>query len=182
MDLSQTFPRSPRDKMSGLVHLPRMADKALASKQNTLGEYIFPCPLDKIILDFLGIDAEEWVRLVHSQNEQQLARWVEKKCGPCKPDDMESVNRQILGRKPDSEDRWKHFYELRDNIDSSRKDVVTWVDLIDLEEGRLMPATQEEKPATQEEKPATQEEKPATQEEKPATQEEKPATQEEKWG
>ncbi len=58
---------------------------------------------------------------------------------------MESVNRQILERKPDSEDRWKRFYELRDNIDSSRKDVVTWVGLIDLEEGRPMPATREEK-------------------------------------
>ena len=139
MDLSKTFPRSPRDKMSGLVHLPRMIDKALASKQNTLGEYIFPCPLDKIILDFLQIDAEEWVRLVHSQNEEQLARWVEKKCDSCQPHDMESVNRQILERKPDSEDRWKRFYELRDNIDSSREDIVTWVGLIDLEEGRLMP-------------------------------------------
>ena len=69
MNLSHTFPRSPRDKLNGLVHLPRMIDKALASKQNTLGEYIFPCPLDKIILNFLQIDAEEWVRLVHSQNE-----------------------------------------------------------------------------------------------------------------
>lgn len=138
MDLSKTFPRSPRDKMSGLVYLPRMIDKALASKLNTLGEYIYPCPLDKIILDFLQIDAEEWIRLVHSQNEEQLARWVKKKCGSGPPDDMESINRQILERKPDSEDRWKRFYELRDNIDSSRKDIVTWVGLIDLEEGRLI--------------------------------------------
>jgi len=139
MDLSQTFPRSPRDKMSGLVHLPRMVDKAHASKQNTLGEYIFPCPLDQTILNFLEIDAEEWVHLVHSQNEEQLARWIEKKCGSCKPDDMESVNRQILEREPDNENRWKHFYELRDKIDPSRKDITTWVDLIDLEEGRLTP-------------------------------------------
>ncbi len=145
MDLSKTFPRSPRDKMSGLVHLPRMIDKALASKLNTLGEYIYPCPLDKIILDFLQIDAEEWIRLVHSQNEEQLARWVKKKCASGPPDDMESINRKILERKPDSEDRWKRFYELRDNIDSSRKDIVTWVSLIDLEEGRHMPATREEK-------------------------------------
>jgi len=140
MDLSHKFPRSPRDKMSGLVHLPRMIDKALASKLNTLGEYIFPCPLDKIILDFLKIDAEEWVRLVHSQNEEQLALWVEKKCGSGPADDRESINRKILERQPDSEDRWQRFYELRDQIDSSRKDVVTWVGLIDLEEGRLMPS------------------------------------------
>jgi len=117
-----------------------MIDKALASKLNTLGEYIYPCPLDKIILDFLQIDAEEWIRLVHSQNEEQLARWVKKKCASGPPDDMESINRKILERKPDSEDRWKRFYELRDNIDSSRKDIVTWAGLIDLEEGRHMPS------------------------------------------
>ena len=138
MDLSHTFPRSPRDKLSGLVHLPRMIDKALASKQNTLGDYIFPCPLDKIILDFLQIDAEEWVRLVHSHNEEQLTRWVENKFGSGLPEDVESINRQILERKPDSEERWKRYYELRDSIDSSRKEVMTWVDLIDLEEGCLM--------------------------------------------
>jgi hypothetical protein len=137
MDLSQVFPRSPRDKMSGLVHLPRMIDKARASKQNTLGEYIFPCPLDQIILDFLEIDGDEWVHLVDSQNEEQLTRWVESKCDSHRSSEIESVNKQILERKPDSEDRWKRFYELRDKIDSSRKDITTWVDLIDLEEGRL---------------------------------------------
>ncbi len=125
--------------MSGLVHLPRMIDKALASKLNTLGEYIFPCPLDQIILDFLEIDAEEWVRLVDSQNEDQLTRWIEDQCRSRHSDEIESINRKILDRQPDSEDRWKHFYELRDAIDASRKDVTTWVDLIDLEEGRFVP-------------------------------------------
>jgi hypothetical protein len=136
MDLSQTFPRSPRDKISALVHLPRMIDKARASKLNTLGEYIFPCPLDQIILDFLEIDATEWIRRVHTQNEEQLARWVETQCESRSPEEIESVNRQILHRQPDSEDRWKRFYQLRDKMDASRTDVTTWVDLIDLEEGR----------------------------------------------
>lgn len=124
--------------MSGLVHLPRMIDKAHASKQNTLGEYIFPCPLDQSILDFLAIDAKEWVHQVTSQSETQLSRWVEKKCRSHHLDEIESINRGILERQPDSEDLWKRFYELRDKIDSSRKDISTWVDLIDLEEGRLV--------------------------------------------
>ena len=125
--------------MSSLVHLPRMIDKAHASKQNSLGEYIFPCPLDQIILDFLEIDAEEWVNLVTSQNEEQLSRWVESKCSSRRLEEKESINRQILESQPDNEDRWKRFYELRDSFDPSRKDITTWVDLIDLEEGRLSP-------------------------------------------
>lgn len=139
MDLSQTFPRSPKDKISGLVHLPRMIDKAHASQQNTLGEYIFPCPLDKIILDFLGIDAGEWIHLVDSLNEEQLTLWVDNRCSSHHSNAIESINRKILERQPDSEDRWKRFYELRNKIDSSRKDITTWVGLIDLEEGRSLP-------------------------------------------
>jgi len=125
--------------MSGIAHLPRMIDKALASKLNTLGEYIFPCPLDQIILDFIGIDAEEWIHLVNSKNEEQLSRWVANKCQSRSTVEIESVNNEILKRHPESENRWKRFFELRDNIDATRKDITTWVDLIDLEEGRLIP-------------------------------------------
>jgi Domain of unknown function (DUF5069) len=139
MDLSQAFPRSPKDKMSGLVHLPRMVDKARAYQNNTLGEYLFPCPVDKIMLDFLEIDAEEWVLQAVSQNEEQLTRWVEKKCSSFQPEEIESVNRLILDRKPRNKGGWKRFFMWFGNSDSSRKDDTPWVDLIDLEEGRLMP-------------------------------------------
>ena len=47
------------------------------------------------------------------------------------------INRQILERKPDSDDRMKYFMEVRDKINPSRTDVSTWVGLLDLEEGRL---------------------------------------------
>ena len=43
--------------------LPRMIDKARAYNSKTLGEYIFPCPLDKIILEFLNTDYEEIIQL-----------------------------------------------------------------------------------------------------------------------
>jgi uncharacterized protein DUF5069 len=136
MNLNETFPRSPRDKMNGLVFLPRMIDKARAFKQNSLGEYIFPCPLDKKVLEFLKIDAEEWTGFVNSNNEEQISQWVEEICCYRQPEEIESINRKILKRKPASEDRWKYFFKLRDNIDPSRTDVTTWVDLMDLEEGR----------------------------------------------
>ncbi len=125
--------------MSGLVHLPRMADKARAYRNNTLGEYLFPCPVDKILLDFLEINAEQWVHQVTSQNEEELVRWVEKKCSSFQPEDLGSVNRQILDRKARSRGLWKWFFKLWDNSDSSKNDVATWVDLIDLEEGRPVP-------------------------------------------
>ena len=54
-----------------------------------------------------------------------------------KTEEIEFINDQILKRRPDSEDRLKYFYQTRDRIDPSRTDINTWVDLLDLEEGRL---------------------------------------------
>jgi len=44
MDLSKAFPRSPKQEMAGLVHLPRIIDKGRAYKENKLADYIFPLP------------------------------------------------------------------------------------------------------------------------------------------
>ena len=57
-DLTQHPPRSPRVRLGGLVILPRMIDKARATKAGKNGEYNYGCSLDRNVLDFLGIEAE----------------------------------------------------------------------------------------------------------------------------
>ena len=135
MNLTKTFPRSPKEKIAGLVHIPRMVDKARAFNGKTLGEYIFPCPLDKIILDFLKITAEEFALKVDEKLD--LSFWIEEKSQEFEPKNKDEINCNILGRKPDTEEKIKEFVKLRNEIDVSRTDIQTWVDLIDLEEGRL---------------------------------------------
>ena len=63
MDLSKVFPRSPKLKIAGLAHLGRMIDKGRAFKEKKLADYIYPCPLDKIILNFLSIEAENFANM-----------------------------------------------------------------------------------------------------------------------
>ncbi len=63
MNLTLQFPRSPNEAMAGLVHIPRMLDKARAAHQGTLGEYIFPCPLDEMLLEFVGVDFKEFAEI-----------------------------------------------------------------------------------------------------------------------
>ena len=137
MNLKNTFPRSPREKMQGLVHIPRMIDKANAFKGNTLGEYIYPCPLDKIILNFIRVTPEEFAQFVTTHDESQVDDWIKEKCQNRSDKEKNFINQQILGRSPDGDDRWAYFYEIRNKIDPSRTDISTWVDLIDLEEGHL---------------------------------------------
>ena len=136
MDLSRVFPRSPKQEMAGLVHLPRMIDKGRAYKENKLADYIFPCPLDKIILSFLRIDAEVFANMIIEKNDDQINDWAKKIIKSKSQSDLDFTNNQILERRPDSKDRFEYFNELRNKIDSSRTDINTWAELIDLEEGR----------------------------------------------
>ena len=139
MDLSKAFPRSPKQEMAGLVHLPRIIDKGRAYKENKLADYIFPCPLDKIILNFLRVDTEVFASMTRDKKDAEINDWAKEQTKSKSQSDLDFINNQILERRPDSEDRLEYFNDLRNKIDPSRTDVDTWADLIDLEEGRLPP-------------------------------------------
>ena len=137
MDLSKAFPRSPKQEMAGLVHLPRIIDKGRAYKENKLADYIFPCPLDKIILNFLKVDTEVFANMTRDKKDAEINDWAKEQTKSKSQSDFDFINKQILERRPDSEDRLDYFNDLRNKIDPSRTDIDTWADLIDLEEGRL---------------------------------------------
>ena len=139
MDLSRVFPRSPKQKMAGLVHLCRMIDKGRAYKEKKLADYIYPCPLDKIILNFLCIEADTFANITVEKKDEEISNWVKELINSKIPNDLVLINKIILEKKPDSEDRLKYYNKTRDKIDPSRSDLTTWVDLMDLEEGRFPP-------------------------------------------
>jgi hypothetical protein len=139
MDLSRAYPRSPKVKMAGLVQLARMIDKARAFRENKMADYIYPCPLDKIILNFLRIDSDSFAIKAMDCEDEEISTWSQETLKNKNATEIDFINDQILERRPDSEDRLKYFHEVRNRIDPSREDINTWVDLLDLEEGRLPP-------------------------------------------
>ena len=134
MNLTKSFPRSPKTKMCGLVMLPRVIDKARAFHNKLLGDYIFPCPLDKIILNFLNTSHNEIVRLANQMTDEEMTLWTNKCCSKKTLKDKERVNQKILERKPDSQEGLARFIFLRDSISKNRSEITTWVDLIELDE------------------------------------------------
>jgi Domain of unknown function (DUF5069) len=44
--------------LDGYAWLPRLIDKARASRAGTIGDLVHPCPVDKACLTRFGIDAE----------------------------------------------------------------------------------------------------------------------------
>tara|TARA_A100001037_G_C14589405_1_gene387977 strand:- start:123 stop:482 length:360 start_codon:yes stop_codon:yes gene_type:complete len=114
-----------------------MIDKGRAFKENKLADYTYPCPLDKIILNFLRIEAENFANMTIEKKDDEILDWAKELIESKSPKELNLINEKILERKPDSEDRLNYFIEIRNKIDPSRSDVTTWVDLLDLEEGRL---------------------------------------------
>jgi len=134
MNLFESIPRSPKVKMEGLVMIFRMIDKARAYNSNTLGEYIFPCPLDKIILGFLNTNHKEFAYQTKNLSDKKMASWIEEKCLHWSKDDKDRINKKILDRKPDTPESLNRFDVTRNKINPIAKNVTTWVELIELEE------------------------------------------------
>ncbi|MBI1824216.1 MAG: DUF5069 domain-containing protein [Nitrospirae bacterium] len=137
LDLSKTFPASPREVFGGYVHLARMRDKARAKAAGTLGEYHYPCPLDKALLEFLNLTPEAFIAEAQKETNEELLRWVKEKAARKSPDELKKWNALFLSKKPDSPEKLAYFIDSRNKANPKRTDVETWVDLLDLEEGRL---------------------------------------------
>lgn len=138
MDLTKKFPRSPKQKMAGIVMLARTIDKARASNAGTLGEYRYDCPLDQEVFQFLGVDPKEFAKRAGELTDSQLEEWVRSQFLTGKtPDEINKFSEEFLADAPaPNSESEEYFLKTRNKIDPSRTDVVTWPGLLDLEEGR----------------------------------------------
>jgi hypothetical protein len=139
MNLVESIPRSPKIMMRDLIMLPRMIDKARAYNLNTLGEYIFPCPLDKIILEFLGTNHREFSYQTQNLSDKEMSYWIEKKCSHRSKGDKDRINKKLLDRKPDTKESLNRFKEIQNKLKPIAKNVTTWIELIELEESQTLP-------------------------------------------
>jgi Domain of unknown function (DUF5069) len=78
-DLTREYPRSPRETLAGHVIAARMLDKCRATIAGKAGEYHFNCPLDRMFLDFTGIDAELFRTFVATgATDVEVAAWIDE--------------------------------------------------------------------------------------------------------
>ena len=79
MDLFRQPPRRASNlNLSGVVGLSRMADKARAHAQNSIGEYSYgrDSPLDIDILNFIDLTPEEFSNLALNMNDEKLFDYI----------------------------------------------------------------------------------------------------------
>jgi Domain of unknown function (DUF5069) len=139
LDLTQTAPRSVREKMLGIVQLARTTDKAKAVAHGRIGEYKYDCSMDQGLFDYLGMDSKAFFNVVKdAKNDAEIEAYANVYVAKKDARSIEVFNKKWLSTVPTGESL-AHFNELRKKIAPLRTDVTSWSDLLDLEEGRLVP-------------------------------------------
>jgi len=135
------LPRSPHEKLGGIVHLPRLIDKARLVPAGRLPGYNYlTVGLDKFLLDFLCLEGKAFEKAVQeSSNDEEILRWIKRTVGPAWPGDhaVLEFNNRLINRRPDTPEKQLRFDQTRAEFPPTRRRVETVFDLIDLEEGRF---------------------------------------------
>ena len=149
MDLTKQPPRRPTNlAIAGMAGVARMADKARAHNNETLGEYLYgnDSGLDKKVLDFFGLSAEAFADSAEEQGDETLSRWLLSQVEKTKAG-IEAFNQQEVSLEP--KDDW-HKQMLRERVAKyapERTDIKTVLQSMELDDwGSFWPVDLQHRP------------------------------------
>ena len=133
-------PRSPYQKLGGYVHLARLIDKAKLHRQGLLNGYNYKTVgFDKHLLAFLRLDPDAFEEAANRlDDDDAILKWVGERAPTHSAEAVEEWNQAMVSRHPDTaakKARFLHF--LKEAGGNGRKDIRTYFDLIEFDEGRL---------------------------------------------
>ena len=134
-------PRSPLERLGGLVYLPRLIDKCRLYPAGKLAGYNYlTVGFDKTILDFICIDAKEFELAAQTmKTDEEILNWLKGTLGSCWPTQnaIQEMNERMMRRAPDSPEKIADFQKKVKLMAPAKRKIETYFDLIDLDEGRL---------------------------------------------
>ena len=135
-DLTQHPPRSPRVRLGGYVILPRMLDKGRATVAGKQGEYHYDCPTDQRFLTFAGINADALKKqLAAGKGDGEILQWIEKNAKHKRTEaEIAAWSAHCEQRAPSDTESRESFNGEHAKLAPKREDIVTWFDLLDLDD------------------------------------------------
>lgn len=99
----KTFPRRGREKLGEFYWLARVFDKGRAARDNTIFDYIYPCPLDKGVMERWGITPAQFDEAIKTiDTDEGILAWVQERVPPEKRD---AANTWVIVEKAASLDK-----------------------------------------------------------------------------
>lgn len=141
MDLVNGVPRSPYESMHGIVFLPRAIDKVRAEIDGKLGDYISRTFFSGMLLEFLGIEPQDFVDAVAARDsDDEVWAWVKARMRPRSATEIMAFNHRMMTITPwDDATRERYRQFMADIGQSHRTDLTRQFDRLDLDEGRDIP-------------------------------------------
>ncbi|HEY4299860.1 MAG TPA: DUF5069 domain-containing protein [Candidatus Didemnitutus sp.] len=135
-DLTKFPPRSPRTRLGGFAHLPRLIDKARAFVAGTNGDYHYDCPVDAHFWAFTGIKPAEFLKQIKAnKGDGELLTYVLAKAKPQRsPGEIAAWSAWFENRAPGGVDGRAFFTEVHKKNAPHRDDVGTWFEWLDLDD------------------------------------------------
>ena len=99
----KTFPRPGRMEMGGFLWLARVFDKARASANATIFDYIYPCPMDRGVFERWGIDAATFDRAIATHHDDDAILAWARETVPAK--NRDAANAWLLKERLENLDR-----------------------------------------------------------------------------
>ena len=139
-NLSEGFPRSPRETLAGYVIAGRLLDKCRAVILNINGGYHFDCPLDRRFLSFAEIRAESFREFVATgASDAEVSEWIRRNAKARPRMEVIRWNNQLREMKvSDLPEEAQEFLEsYMEEFLPRNRPVYRWFDVYDLEERRI---------------------------------------------
>jgi hypothetical protein len=135
-DLTRQPPRSPRVRLGGYVHLPRILDKGRATLAGKQGEYKYDCPLDQRLLEFVGIEPGALKKqLAAGMSDGEILDWVAKHAKNQRTNLEIAAWSEFMERRAPGDPESRNFFnELHKKVAPQREDITTWFDLLDVDD------------------------------------------------
>lgn len=135
-DLTRHPPRSPRTRLGGFAHLPRMIDKARSVVAGRNGDYHYDCPFDKRFLAFTGLSADAFMAEVKKgKSDSELLAYVTENSQPKRQGSeiacWSSWMEQWTVTSPDSR---AFFNDVHRKNAAHREDIATWFEWVELDD------------------------------------------------
>ena len=146
MMTQQTYPRSPKDLLGGIAHLGRFSDKIRLRHAGKIQDYNYiTAGFDKYLVDFLQIDPKVFEQQVLAGGtDEQLLAWVVANGKPYSQEEIAQWSQGLLSSGPKDDATRARLQGRLDDVAKKRGVAVsslppasTWVDAIELDEGRL---------------------------------------------
>jgi hypothetical protein len=134
-DLTRHPPRSPRTRLGGYVHFPRLLDKARAVAAGRGGEFHYNCPFDQQFFAFTGINHKAFMTQVKSgKTDSQLLAFVRSKGRKRTNSEIVAWSAWMETWTPTLPDVRAFFNDVHRKNAAHRDDIATWFDWIELDD------------------------------------------------